>query len=255
MRTQRPIIGITADRRTLGEHPFHVVGEKYIAAVLDVAGALPVLIPALGRELSLDELLDSVDGLLLTGSPSNVEPHHYNGDPSAEGTWHDAARDATTLPLIPRAIAAGVPILGICRGFQEMNVALGGTLWQRVHEVPGLAVHHEDKSQPLAVQYGPSHAVRLLAGGVLHRLAAGDSLQVNSLHQQGVRDLGPGLEIEAVAPDGLIEAFRVRDALQFAIGVQWHPEWQAMGNAFSRALFTEFGEAARNRAATRMADR
>jgi putative glutamine amidotransferase len=255
MRTQRPIIGITSDRRTLGAHPFHVVGEKYITAVLDAAGALPLLIPALGRELALEDLLDAIDGLLLTGSPSNVEPHHYSGDPSAEGTWHDPARDATTLPLIPRAVAAGVPVLGICRGFQEMNVAFGGTLWQRVYEVPGLAVHHEDKADPLDVQYGPRHAVRLQAGGVLHRLAAGDSLQVNSLHQQGVRALAPGLVVEAVASDGLVEAFRVRDARQFALAVQWHPEWKATDNAFSRALFAEFGEAARTRAAARRADR
>lgn len=233
----------------LGAHPFHAVGEKYITAVLDAAGALPLLIPAIGRELVLDDLLEDVDALLFTGSPSNVEPHHYGGDPSAAGTLHDPARDATTLPLIPRAVAAGVPVLGICRGFQEMNVAFGGTLWQRVEDVPGMVKHHEDSSQPLDVQYGPSHQVKLAEGGLLRGLAGEDRLLVNSLHQQGVRDLGSGLVAEAHAPDGLIEAFRIREAQAFAVAVQWHPEWKATGNAFSRALFAAFGDAARERAA------
>lgn len=236
----------------LGPHPFHAVGEKYITAVLDSAGALPLLVPSIGRELALQELLDSVDGLLLTGSPSNVEPQHYQGEPSAPGTLHDPARDATTLPLIPRAIAAGVPVLGICRGFQEINVALGGTLWQQVEEQPGLAGHFEDPTQPLDVQYGPRHEVVLAPGGTLRRIAGADRLTVNSLHHQGVRDLAPGLLAEAHATDGLVEAFRVRDARAFALAVQWHPEWQSTANAFSSALFKAFGEAARERAAARI---
>ena len=140
MAAKRPVIGIPADRRLLGKNdqPYHLAGEKYVTAVLDVAGGLPLLVPAIGRELDLEELLETLDGLLFTGSPSNVEPHHYRGEPSEAGTLHDPHRDATTLPLIPRAIAAGVPVLGICRGFQEMNVAFGGTLWQKLHEVPGL---------------------------------------------------------------------------------------------------------------------
>jgi len=235
----------------LGQHPFHAVGEKYITAVLDAAGALPLLIPSIGRELALDELLDDVDGLLFTGSPSNVEPHHYRGEPSLPGTLHDPARDATTLPLLPKAIAAGVPVLGICRGFQEMNVAFGGTLWQQIHEVPGKLVHHEDATQPLDVQYGPSHPVRLVDGGVLRGIAGSDTLTVNSLHHQGVRELGSGLLPEALAPDGVVEAFRVAGARRFALAVQWHPEWKPMSNAFSHALFQAFGEAARDRAAAR----
>ena len=235
----------------LGAHPFHVVGEKYLTAALDAAGTLPVIIPAMGRELELDELSTRFDGLLFTGSPSNVEPHHYRGEPSAPGTLHDPARDATTLPLLRRAIAAGVPVLGICRGFQEMNVAFGGTLWQRVHEQPGLAVHHEDESQPLDVQYGPAHEVRLTDGGLLQRLWANDRLVVNSLHHQGIRELAPGARIEATAPDGLIEAFSLPAAQRFAVAVQWHPEWKAMDNDFSRALFAAFGMAARERAAER----
>ncbi len=251
MRTSRPIIGIPADRRQLGLHPFHLVGEKYITAVLDAAGALPLLVPSIGRELALDALLESVDGLLLTGSRSNVEPQHYQGTPSLPGTLHDPARDATTLPLIPRAIADGVPLLGICRGFQEINVAFGGSLWQRLAEEAGLTGHHEDPQQPLDVQYGPSHVVHLAPGGQLAQIAGAERIEVNSVHHQGVRVLGAGLIEEAWAPDGLIEAFRVADAPAFALAVQWHPEWRATENPFSRALFTKFGEAARERAAAR----
>ncbi len=249
MSARRPVIGIPADRRMLGQHPFHAVGEKYITAVLRQANALPLLIPSLGDELGLAALVDELDGLLFTGSPSNVEPHHYGGDASRPGTLHDPERDATTLALIPRAIAAGVPVLGLCRGFQEMNVAYGGTLWQHVHEVPGQAVHHEDSSAPLDVQYGPAHAVTLAAGGLLAGIAGGERIVVNSLHHQGVRTLGAGLVEEARADDGLIEGFRVRDARRFALAVQWHPEWKAQENPFSSALFRAFGDAARERAA------
>lgn len=235
----------------LGAHPFHAVGEKYIAAILDCAGALPLLIPSLGEGLGLQELLDGVDGLFFPGSPSNIEPYRYGGEASREGTWHDPARDATALPLIARAIEQGVPLLGVCRGFQEMNVACGGTLWQHVAETPGLRTHHEDASQPLDVQYGPAHAVTLTQGGVLHDLAGRERIDVNSLHHQGIRELGAGLVEEARADDGLIEAFRVRDARRFALAVQWHPEWKARENPFSVALFAAFGAAARERAAER----
>lgn len=248
MSAKRPLIGIPADRRQIGSQPYHMVTEKYLAAVLDAAGGLPVVVPAIGRELALDELLDSLDGLLFMGSPSNVEPHRYRGEPSAEGTLHDPHRDDTTLPLIPKAVAAGVPVLGICRGFQEMNVAFGGTLWQRVHEQPGMMDHREDATQPLDVQYGPSHEVRLEPGGLLQQLAGGsERITVNSLHWQGVRALGQGLVVEARAPDGLIEAFRVGAAQGFAVAVQWHPEWRVMENPFSRALFGAFGAACRER--------
>lgn len=231
----------------LGLHPFHVVGDKYARAVLDAAGGLPLLIPALAEELGLDELLERLDGVMFTGSHSNVEPHHYSGPPSDPGTLHDPARDATTLPLIRKAVAAGVPVLGICRGFQEMNVAFGGTLHQKVHEVEGRHDHREDTSLELDVQYGPAHEVVLEPGGSLQALTGQNRIQVNSLHSQGVDRLGPGLAVEARALDGLIEAFRVEHAKSFAVAVQWHPEWKAMNNPFSRALFAAFGAAARER--------
>ncbi len=228
-----------------------MVGEKYIHAIASGAGAVPVLIPALGPELDLPALLDACDGLLLTGSPSNVEPYHYGGPASVPGTLHDPNRDATTLPLIPRAVAAGLPVLAICRGFQEMNVAFGGTLWQRLHEVPGFLNHRDDESQPLDVQYGPAHEVALEPGGMLQSLAGADRLTVNSLHSQGVQTLGSGLAVEARAPDGVIEAFRVATAPRFAVGLQWHPEWKFASSGFSRALFAAFGAASRQARASR----
>lgn len=248
MQSKRPVIGIPADQRMIGAHPFHAVGDKYVRAVVEAADAIPFLIPALGERLGLDELLAHLDGILFTGSPSNVEPHRYNGSPSIPGTLHDAARDATTLPLIPSAIAAGVPMFAICRGFQEVNVAMGGTLTQRLHELPGLLDHRDDAAQPLAVQYAPAHDVTLEPDGLLSRLAGVTHVRVNSLHSQGVERLGPDLIVEARAPDGVIEAFRVKDAPRFALAVQWHPEWQVMSDSFSRAMFAAFGAASRERA-------
>ena len=231
----------------IGPHPFHAVGEKYIAAVVQAADCLPLLIPVLETPLDITEILARVDGIFFTGSPSNVEPVRYAGPASAPGTLHDPHRDATTLSLIPRAVASAVPVLGVCRGFQEMNVALGGTLHQRVHEIAGLDDHREDKDEPLDVQYGPAHDVLLEPGSVLAKLAGTDRIRVNSLHSQGIDRLGPDLAVEARAPDGLIEAFRVRSAPAFALAVQWHPEWQVMSNPFSKALFAEFGRAARKK--------
>jgi putative glutamine amidotransferase len=251
MASARPLIGISADRRMVGAHPFHMVGEKYARAVLDASDAAPVMIPALAEELRFDELLQRLDGLVFTGSPSNVEPHLYQGPPSAPGTLHDPARDATTLPLIRKAVEAGVPVFGICRGFQEMNVAFGGTLHQNLHEIPGYLDHRDDMTQPLEVQYGPAHEVTLEPGGLLRSLAERDRIEVNSLHHQGIDQLGAELAVEARAPDGVIEAFRVRKAQRFAVAVQWHPEWRVMGNPFSRALFAAFGQASRERAQTR----
>jgi putative glutamine amidotransferase len=231
----------------IGPHPFHAVGEKYIAAVVQAADCLPLLIPVLETPLDVAEILARVDGIFFTGSPSNVEPSRYSGPASPPGTLHDPYRDATTLSLIPRAVASGVPVLGVCRGFQEMNVAMGGTLHQRVHEVAGLDDHREDKEQPLEVQYGPAHEVVLEPDSLLRRLAGQERVRVNSLHGQGVDRLGPDLGVEARATDGLVEAFRVKSAPNFALAVQWHPEWQVMSNPFSQALFAEFGRSARQR--------
>lgn len=248
----KPVIGVPADRRVLDPHPFHLVGEKYITAIRDGADGLPLLIPALGSGIAPDELLSVLDGILLTGSPSNVEPHRYGGSPSREGTWHDPHRDETTLPLIARALETGVPLLAVCRGFQELNVVLGGTLHQHVQEVRGLNDHRENKEEPVERQYGPAHFVNLPENGLLRRLAGTDRVQVNSLHAQGVARLANGVSVEAVADDGLVEGFHVDSARSFALAVQWHPEWRVTENQFSMAIFAAFGDACRKRAAQRL---
>jgi putative glutamine amidotransferase len=243
MPRKKPIVGIPCDHRMIGPHPFHAVGEKYIVAVRDGANAIPVLIPVLETPIDIDEILQTVDGILLTGSPSNVAPKHYGGTPPREGVAQDERRDATTLPLIRAIVAHGTPLLAVCRGFQELNVAHGGTLYQHVEEVPGRMDHREDKTAPLDVQYAPIHDVTL--SGTLERIAGTRTIKVNSLHGQGIDRLGGGLIAEAIAPDGQIEGVRVKDARAFALGVQWHPEWRFWENDFSKRLFAAFGEAMR----------
>ncbi|PPJ42258.1 MULTISPECIES: gamma-glutamyl-gamma-aminobutyrate hydrolase family protein [unclassified Pseudoxanthomonas] len=248
--TPLPRVGLPTDHKQIGAHPFLAVGEKYVRAVVDGAGCLPLLVPTLDPVLPLREVLAGLDGLLLTGAVSNIEPHHYSDESSYEGNLLDPRRDATNLPLIPLAIEMGVPMLAICRGFQEVNVAFGGSLYQKVHEQPGFMDHRENKDDPLEVQYGPAHDVSLVAGGLLATLAGDTRAAVNSLHGQGVRRLGEGLVVEAQAPDGLIEAYR-HDGPAFMLAVQWHPEWKVRENPFYLAIFRAFGEACRARAARR----
>jgi putative glutamine amidotransferase len=247
----KPVIGVPADRRMVDPHPFHMAGEKYVQAIVDGSDGLPFIIPALGDPLDVHDIIANIDGLLLTGSPSNIEPYHYEGQPSEPGTMHDPHRDALTLPLAKQAMQQGVPLLAICRGFQELNVVLGGTLHQKVHEVPGYHSHKENPEDPLEVQYGPSHAINLVEGGLLRGLAGADTVEVNSLHSQGVARLAAGVTVEAVADDGLIEAFVVDSAPGFALAVQWHPEWQVRLNDFSTAIFKTFGDACRAHAKKR----
>lgn len=241
----QPIIGIPSCLRSLNERPFHSVSERYTTAVIDAAGGLPVLIPAIGPKTDCTALLDRLDGLLLTGSPSNVEPSRYGGPPSREGTLHDPDRDATTLPLIREAVRRDLPILAICRGIQELNVALGGTLHQRIFEMAGRFNHRRRRGKmTLDERYGPAHPVRLTAGGRLIELAGIGEIMVNSLHGQGIDRPARDLLVEAVAPDGQIEAVSLPDA-RFVIGVQWHPEYKTLENPFARALFDAFAESCR----------
>ena len=252
MTSRKPLIGIVADVNHKPKHPVHSAGEKYIDAVTAGAGGLALLLPALINQpgaaftdtADIAQVLDVVDALFLTGATSNVDPAAYGASLDDPASPADHARDRVTLPLIRAAVRRGTPVLGVCRGFQEINVALGGTLHQAVHAVPGLADHRERDEDPIAVQYGPAHAVALAPGGLLARLAGHGTAQVNSVHGQGVAKLAPGLIVEATAPDGLIEAFRGEGA-GFLFGVQWHPEWQFRQNALSTALFAAFGEAAR----------
>ncbi len=228
-----------------------MAGEKYLKAITEAANAVPLIIPVLADDLAIDELVDQVDGVLLTGSPSDIEPHHYGSESDDPGALRDPHRDAMTLPIARHALQTGVPLFAICRGFQELNVVLGGTLHQRVKDVPGYHNHKENPQDPVEVQYGPAHPVVLSEGGLLARLAGSGEVVVNSLHGQGIRKLAAGVTVEAVADDGLIEAFTVDEAEAFALAVQWHPEWQAKSNEFSSAIFRAFGDACRERAGRR----
>ena len=246
-----PVIGIPVCTRRIDDVPFHVVGEKYITAVADGAGGLPLLIPALGDRFELPALVGRLDGLLVTGSPSNVAAHHYGGPADRPGSPQDPARDATTLPLIRAALAAGLPMLCICRGLQELNVALGGTLHQQVHAQPGRLDHRSPQGVPFDERYGARHSATLTPGGRLAQIVGRREIMINSLHWQAIDRLADGLDVEAVAPDDVIEAVSVRDAGNFALGVQWHPEYRVAENPDSLALFDSFGRAARARAAAR----
>jgi putative glutamine amidotransferase len=244
--TRQPLIGVSAcvlsDR-----HDFHAAADPYLRAVL-ACGGVPVILPSLGAAVETDALLARVDGLLLTGSPSNVEPLRYGGPPARAETRLDPRRDATTLSLALRAIETGLPLLAICRGHQELNVALGGTLHQHVHEVSGRFDHRPPPDQPVARRYAAAHAIDIVPGGVLGRLNGGaTSAMVNSLHGQAIDRLADGLAIEARAQDGTIEAVRVADAPGFAIGVQWHPEW-LLDDPVSGGVFDAFAAAAAARA-------
>ena len=241
--SRSPVVLVPACNRWLGDHPFHIAGRKYVDFVR-LAGALPLVVPRLDLQ-EIDEALDLADGVLLTGSPSNVHPSAFGEEVHDPSLPLDPERDAWTLPLITRALARGVPIFGICRGTQEVNVALGGTRHQAVHEVPGLTDHREPEAAPLDEQYGPSHEVEVVPGGALQAIVGRPRFEVNSLHGQAVKALAHGLRVEAVAPDGLVEAFSVPGAAGFNLCVQWHPEWQAAHNPVSMQLVQAFGAAVR----------
>ena len=246
-RSSPPLVGIPACFRNIAGTGFHMVAEKYVLAVVEAVGAMPVIVPALGGLQRPEDFLDRLDGLLITGSQSNVEPARYGGGPSDPGTLHDPSRDASNLPLIPTAIDAGVPLLAICRGCQELNVAYGGTLHQKVHELPDRIDHRADNTASIDVQFGPRHGVRFTPGGMLAKMIGSETGVVNSVHSQGVARLGIGLVVEAVAEDGQIEAIRVEGAPAFALGVQWHPEHRHAENPMSRAIFAAFADAIHHR--------
>lgn len=241
---RKPVVLVPACNRMMGDHPFHMAGKKYLDAVR-LAGCLPLIVPSSSPE-ELDELLALADGVLLTGSQSNVHPSHFAEELHNPALPLDPDRDAWTLPLIPKAIARGLPLFAICRGFQEANVALGGSLHQAVQEQQGLTDHRAPSGQPAATQYASAHEVSIEAGGLLQRLLGRERFDVNSLHGQGIKRLAPGLRVEARAQDGLIEAFSVEPARGFALCVQWHPEWQAASNPVSMALLQAFGQACRD---------
>jgi putative glutamine amidotransferase len=252
----RPLVIIPCDVKQIGVHPFHCVGEKYINAVAHCAGVAPLLLPGMGagldlaaldKVLDIDRVLDLVDGVFLTGSVSNVDPVRYGNQRQTEMAT-DFQRDATVFPLIDRALARKIPIMAVCRGFQELNVALGGTLHARVHEVSGMRDHREPEGVSRDEMYAPSHGVEVMGGGRFEHMLP-RAFVVNSLHGQGIDQLAPSLRAEAVAPDGLVEGVSLDG--QFVVGVQWHPEWAASQNPESTALFRAFGDAVREYAKVR----
>jgi len=228
-------IGFPACRKLIGNHYYHCVGEKYINAVVDVVQALPVLIPAISQKVAHEEFLEGIDGLVLTGSYSNVQSTLYGESLAFQGGESDPARDHLTMDLIRQAVARGMPVLGICRGIQEINVALGGSLHQQVHATGEHDDHREDQNDSLDQQYDLSHPIAIQPGGILSRLWPDSEVQVNSLHGQGIKQLAPDLRVEAIAPDGLIEAVSLDK--QPLLGVQWHPEWKVSENNFYQQIF------------------
>jgi len=234
-------VGIITDRRVLDGMAVHQANDEYIAAIRAGAGAFPLLIPSAGRPLDPAEILAQVDGLLFTGSPSNVAPVHYGQTPRP-GTELDEIRDATSLPLLRAAVEGGKPLLAICRGFQELNVALGGSLHQHLHEIPGRLDHREPANVSRDLEYAPAHPIAIVPDGMLARLSGMNKAMVNSLHHQGIDRLASGLKVEARAPDDQIEAVSHPGATAFLLGVQWHPEWQFAQDPLSRAIFRAFGD-------------
>lgn len=251
---QACLVWMPADHRLLGQGdlqmPYLVLGDKYARAVKVNAQAQPVVF-ALADASDIDALLPLVDGVMLTGSASNIHPSFFDEPLANPALPLDAHRDALTLALVKACIAADVPLLGICRGFQEINVALGGSLHQQVQLVEGFQDHRESKTASFDVQYGASHPVHLVPGTRMAQWAGADTVQVNSLHGQGIARLADGLVPLAHASDGLVEAFEVQAARSFAVAVQWHPEWRTSDNAFYSAIFEAFGGACRQRNATR----
>jgi putative glutamine amidotransferase len=239
----KPLIGISCCTKFFGTFgmPNHAASDTYIRATDKVVGGIPVLLPANGARADIAGLISRLDGIILTGSRSNVEPRLYDGPEHLEGTPEDHARDATTLPLIRAAVAAGVPLLAICRGLQEFNVAMGGSLHQRLQDLPDRMDHSTPMQPNPRMRTGKAHSLRIEQGSWLHRVAGSTSIAVNSLHNQGIDRIAPGLVAEGVAPDGTIEAVRCVTYPGFAVGVQWHPEYDFETDPVSANIFAEFG--------------
>ena len=239
----KPVVLVPACNKQIGPHPFVVAARMYAEGVR-LAGALPLVVPRLEAG-EIESTLDLAHGVLLTGSPSNVHPSHFGEAVHDPSLPLDPVRDAWTLPLVRAALARGMPIIAICRGAQEFNVALGGTLHQAVQEQPGKNDHRAPSGAPAEVQYGLAHDIAVQPGGLLDSILGAATVEVNSVHGQGIKDLAAGARVEALAPDGLVEAFSVPAAPGFNLCVQWHPEWRAADNPVSMKLLRAFGAACR----------
>jgi putative glutamine amidotransferase len=244
----RPIVGIIGNSYLLDEqYPVHAGGTMNSEAVADVADCMPLLIPSDPRFVSVDELLETFDGFVLTGGRPNVHPEEYGAvETEAYGSF-DRARDAITLPLVRACVERGQPFLGLCRGFQEVNVAMGGTLYPEIRDLPGRSNHRMPPDGTLEEKFALRHCVTLKEGGVFHRVFGASEVMTNTLHGQGIERPGARIVIDGTAPDGTPEAIYVRDAPGFTLAVQWHPEWRAQHDPVSRALFGAFGKAVRDR--------
>jgi putative glutamine amidotransferase len=246
-----PVVAIPADIREFDGTSWHAVQTQYVTAVVVGAKALPLLVPALEEGHDIEAVLDRVDGVLISGSRSNVYPALYGKTPEEKDGPFDHARDATTLPLIRRAIERGVPLFAICRGIQELNVALGGTLASEIQELPGRDDHRRREAPDRDGQFAIHQPVRIAEGSCLAGVLGAGEVRVNSLHRQAISQTAPSLAVEAVAEDGTVEAVSVIGARAFAVGVQWHPEYWVRTDPVSASLFAAFGDAVRTYAASK----
>jgi putative glutamine amidotransferase len=240
-----PIVAIPADIREIEGALWHATPNQYIKAAILGSGAIPLIVPAWEPGLDMDSVLDRVDGVIVSGSRTNVHPSLYGQVAEEKDGPFDPARDATSLPLIRRAIERGIPLFAICRGIQEMNVALGGTLASEIQDQPGVWDHRKPDVPDRDGMYVIRQAVRIKEGSCLADALGPGEIQVNSLHRQAISKTAPGLQVEAVADDGTIEAVSVINARNFAVGVQWHPEYWVESDAPSASLFKAFGQAVR----------
>jgi putative glutamine amidotransferase len=248
---RKPVVLMSMGAQERKGHAYQVMTHKYITPLVELSGCVPLLAPSCCGVDDIDQYLSMVDGVYLTGAGSNIDPALYGQENQTPGKGQDQDRDLFDIPLIRGALARGLPLFGICRGMQEINVALGGTIHQKVYEVPGMNDHREDSNAPVDVQYADSHSVRALPGSWFAELMGHAEFPVNSLHGQAVDQLGEGIEALAHAEDGLIEAIHLPGTEQFTLAVQWHPEWQAAQNPHSVKIFKAFGGACRERAALR----
>ncbi|MGL5774138.1 MAG: gamma-glutamyl-gamma-aminobutyrate hydrolase family protein [Aeromonas veronii] len=244
---RKPVVLMTMGAQPRNGHAYQVMTHKYIMPLVEISDCVPLLVPTCCGTDDLDQYLDLADGVYLSGAGSNIDPALYGQENLTPEKQQDRDRDLFDLPLIKRALARGLPILGICRGMQEINVALGGDIHQKVYTEPGYDDHREDADDPVDEQYGPSHQIELLPGSWFADLMGAEQIPVNSLHGQGLNRLGEGLEPLAHAEDGLVEAIHAPALSPFLLAVQWHPEWKASENPHSIKIFQSFGDACRRR--------
>lgn len=243
----RPVVGIIGNAHLINDqYPAHAVGAMNSEAVSLVSGALPLMIPADPRYVSVEELMSFCDGFLLTGGRPNVHPLEYGEEPTEAHGSFDRARDAITLPLVRACVETGQPFLAICRGFQEVNVAMGGTLYPEIRDLPGRMNHRMPPDGTLEEKFDLRHDVTFTEDGVFHRVMGAVKVRTNTLHGQGIKSPGKRIVIDGHADDGTPEAIYVEGAPGFTLGVQWHPEWNAENDPVSRPLFEAFGEACRD---------